>query len=188
MAAQDQTSPNRPRVAESTKEVVSSSNHHSKDTTPPKEVVVVDTKSLSSSSATTPPPNTTPQCQSNIHTTKSNTNANSTTYKARNQIFQIGVEMGILAQTMHQYAPSHDPILQQQQQQQQSLTLLEKESFWTTESNERTKIHKCIQSFFGTLVEFCTICNICLMEAILKKMELNKLKYRPEHCKVRLNT
>ena len=215
-AAQEKTSPNRPRVENDTTDVhdvvvvrKEKECHTSKEGATSSESTATSSSSSSSPSSSS---------LSSSSSSSSPSSAQSVTYKARNQLFQIGIEMGNLSSAMLQYAPSHDPVLKPSSSPS---SLLETEPFWTSNcasirtaakdkgqdqdqtaatgsdsnsstssttasarSYELSQIHNTIEKFFKSLIVFCEICDINLTDAILKKIVLNKRKYRPQDCKV----
>ena len=90
----------------------------------------------------------------------------SCTCQARTQLFQMTSVMGNLTTRIQRFAP-----------------LDGEESFWSTDSEGRNEIHDAVCSLFHSLLALCSICNIRLGAAIVKKMELNNKKYPVELCK-----
>ena len=127
----------------------------------------------------------------------------SVTCKARNQLFQLGFEMGNLCQKILTCAPPFDPQIHAPYHE---ASLREHEPFWSSlhekengnseeETHDRKKrqdddvkkreeVYGGIRALFQALVVFCDICDINLTVAIVKKMELNGKKYPVELCKV----
>lgn len=134
-------------------------------------------------------------------TTPTTTPSPSTTCKARNQLLQLGIEMGNLCQKMLTCAPPFDPELHPPYHES---SLKEQEPFWSSlhekekgnnenshekkimqddDCERREEVYGAIRSLFQTLVVFCDVCGIDLSVAIVKKMELNGKKYPVELCK-----
>eukprot|EP01083_Nonionella_stella_P098000 275495_1 len=133
------------------------------------------TTAINTSNDTNTNANTTNKESSTITTTSRTTS----TYLARNQLFTIGSKIGNLCHVIQTKIPVHDP----------PVTDSHNNSFWTGEEEEediqkeRMIVHTAISNLFQELISFCSICDIDLCVAIVKKMGLNNKKYPVELCK-----
>ncbi len=104
------------------------------------------------------------------------TSESSCTCQARNQILQMGSDIGILCLKIQQYAPCNANA---------NANVNGEQSFWLTDSQEKNEVYDAVCNLFHSLLILCKICDIELNVAIVKKMELNNKKYPVELCKVR---
>lgn len=107
--------------------------------------------------------------------------ASLTTNKARDKIFHLVSAIGMLSTSIVNNAPPLDPILNPPYHQN---NVLGHDPFWAQPSMEKEQIHDGIKHVFRNIIEFCQICDLDLIVAIPKKMELNRKKYPVDQCKV----
>ena len=103
----------------------------------------------------------------------------------RSQILLLNADIGVLSRKMYYHAPI-DPY--RPRELGTSLiaypATLSDEKFWSTPSDERDAIYDAIAVVFWDLVAMAELSGFNLRSCILKKMELNRKKYRAELCKV----
>lgn len=96
---------------------------------------------------------------------------------ARDKIFELGADVGKMC-TLFLSVP-HDPI------ECKERPSLDDHPFWLEDSPEKEEVANQLGKVFLQLFATADICGIDLCTSVLKKVELNGLKYPVELCKVR---
>jgi hypothetical protein len=103
----------------------------------------------------------------------------------RSQVLLLNADIGNLSRKIIRYAPM-DPC--RLRIPELSVTAypatLTDEKFWCTPSNERDSIYEAIAVVFFDIVTMAELSGFNLRNCILKKMQLNRRKYKLELCKV----
>lgn len=124
--------------------------------------------------------------QQQINTQKKKNNDNgqpchatapSTMADARDKIFELSTDVGQMC-TLFLSVP-HDPI------ECKERPSLDDHPFWLEDSPEKEEVANQLGKVFLQLFATADICGIDLCTSVLKKVELNGLKYPVELCKVR---
>lgn len=102
----------------------------------------------------------------------------------RSQVLLLNADIGSLSRRMCNHAPM-DPYRPRLRDTNISYppTLVD-EKFWSTPSTERDAIYEAIAMVFWDIVAMAELSGFNLRTCILKKMELNRKKYKAELCKV----
>jgi len=105
----------------------------------------------------------------------------------RSQVLLLNADIGSLSWQMYHHAPM-DPYRPRLRDTNMSYPpTLAEEKFWSVQSTERDAIYDAIALVFWDLVAMAELSGFNLRTCILKKMELNRKKYKAELCKVNKN-
>jgi len=103
----------------------------------------------------------------------------------RSQVLLLNADIGSLSRKIYHHAPM-DPYRPRSREIETVYPpTLADETFWSNPSTERDAIYNAIALVFWDLVAMTELAGFSLRSCILKKMELNRKKYKVELCKVK---
>ncbi len=103
----------------------------------------------------------------------------------RSHVLLLNADIGSLSRQIYYNAPL-DPYRPRSRDKNYSYQpTLADENFWSTPSTERDAIYNAIAVVFWDLVAMAELSGFNLRTCILKKIELNRKKYKVELCKVK---
>ena len=103
----------------------------------------------------------------------------------RSQILLLNADIGNLSRKMYIHAPIDPYRICECDTGTQYPATLSDEKFWSTPSDERDAIYQAIAIVFWDLIATAEMSGFNFRSCILKKMDLNRKKYRAQLCKVR---